>query len=67
MTDEELKAWRAQAAQLGLEHIVDGVMQEAACVRREILGLARDHLREKGGWIEINGVRFYKGNIPEEH
>lgn len=67
MTDEELKAWRAQAAQLGLEHIVDGVIKEAFGVQRALRGLARDHLREKGGWIEINGVRFYPGDIPEEH
>jgi hypothetical protein len=65
--------WKKIAAELAddpplsAEQIMAEIMKEAAIIRREVMGIARDHLREKGGWIEINGERFYPGDIPEEH
>ena len=63
MTDEKDK----DEPPMTLEQILAAVMKESLGMQRTLRDLARDHLREKGGWIEINGVRFHKGDIPEEH
>ena len=65
MTDEEK---RALMERLSRENpLIAAVMQEAAKGQRALRGLVRDHLREKGGTITVNGVEFKKGDIPEEH
>lgn len=53
--------------EFNVDEFLASLQKEARGFGRAIRGLARDHLKEKGGWIEINGVRYYPGDIPDEH